>query len=118
MQDGQGIEDEAACEDCGTSFPLDSQPADMYRCDECFDFAIICQTCTVKRHQSLPFHRFEVRIKSFISATSKLNDELALGRPFLEQIVSLFTSTAHPPSPPRKALPAASEKRNRDRYAH
>ncbi len=35
-------------------------PDSHYRCRDCLDFALYCDTCLIKRHSTLPLHRIEV----------------------------------------------------------
>ncbi|KAL0576155.1 hypothetical protein V5O48_005823 [Marasmius crinis-equi] len=52
------------CPDCG-----DSSRDAIYRCTECFMGVLLCQSCCVRRHTLLPFHRVEKWTGSYFLKT-------------------------------------------------
>ena len=52
---GRALRNVVVCARCNESDP-------MYRCEDCFDKALLCSTCCISEHQKHPLHRIEVRV--------------------------------------------------------
>lgn len=71
------------CPDC-------EREAGSYRCPQCFDMRLFCQTCTVNRHVDQPFHTVEVWNSQFFERCSlrSLNLRIQLGHPIGESCIN------------------------------
>ena len=63
-RDGPGSHSlDGPCHSCHNTVPL-------FRCNECFSNALLCQSCILNAHQQTPFHRIQVSLLHYTSLLS------------------------------------------------
>lgn len=83
---------EAAEEELVTCSTPDCPDMGLFRCPQCSDSRLFCQTCIVQRHEASPFHVVEVRPCPYrILSAVKLIDMTEMELPVLHSLLAPVT---------------------------